>query len=280
MKLSIITINFNNLEGLKKTFKSVVNQTFDDYEWIIIDGGSTDGSKEFIEANQEKFSYWVSESDRGIYHAMNKGIRQAHGDYISFMNSGDYYAYRSTLANVFATNREADILFGYMINECLRNIYSPEAMTNNIPWFHLYSTTIPHQSAFIRRSLFERVGMYDDSFKITGDCKFFMDAIICHRASYEFIPILVAIFDGNGISSQNDLTEERSRQKEGVFPYYISDQDVSTLREREDVKNSMVGNFLYNIALAISLQQRRVRSLLNLLRFRRSLRLSKDRALN
>lgn len=77
MKLSIITINFNNLEGLKKTFKSVVNQTFDDYEWIIIDGSSTDGSKEFIEANQEKFSYWISEPDRSVYHAMNKGIRQA-----------------------------------------------------------------------------------------------------------------------------------------------------------------------------------------------------------
>lgn len=117
MKLSIITINLNNLEGLKKTFESVFNQTFTDYEWIVIDGGSTDGSREFIEAHQDSFSYWSSEPDRGIYNAMNKGILQANGEYLSFLNSGDYYADSETLANVFCTNHEADILFGYMIRE-------------------------------------------------------------------------------------------------------------------------------------------------------------------
>ena len=94
MKLSIITVNLNNLEGLKKTYESVVCQTFTDYEWLVIDGGSTDGSREFIEEHQDKFAYWCSEPDKGIYNAMNKGIVRAKGEYLNFMNSGDYFVLR------------------------------------------------------------------------------------------------------------------------------------------------------------------------------------------
>ena len=89
MKLSIITINYNNQEGLKKTIESVVSQTMRDFEWIVIDGGSTDGGKEIIEQNKQCLDYWCSEPDKGIYHAMNKGIRASHGDYLMFLNSGD-----------------------------------------------------------------------------------------------------------------------------------------------------------------------------------------------
>ena len=90
MKLSVITINFNNKEGLAKTIVSVVGQTTRDFEWIIIDGGSTDGSMELIENNSEYISYYVSEPDKGIYNAMNKGIMASHGEYLLFLNSGDY----------------------------------------------------------------------------------------------------------------------------------------------------------------------------------------------
>ncbi|MFT4805390.1 MAG: glycosyltransferase involved in cell wall biosynthesis, partial [Psychroserpens sp.] len=89
MKLSIITINFNNAVGLKKTIESVVNQTSNDFEYIVIDGGSNDGSVDVIKEYEAKVSYWVSEVDKGIYHAMNKGILLAKGDYLEFLNSGD-----------------------------------------------------------------------------------------------------------------------------------------------------------------------------------------------
>ena len=89
MKLSIITVNLNNRDGLQKTIDSVVSQTFKDYEWIVIDGGSTDGSKELIEQYADHFTDWVSEPDKGIYNAMNKGIGMASGEYIQFLNSGD-----------------------------------------------------------------------------------------------------------------------------------------------------------------------------------------------
>ena len=117
MKLSIITVNLNNLEGLKKTYESVVCQTFTDYEWIVIDGGSTDGSREFIEQHQDKFAYWCSEPDKGIYNAMNKGIMRAKGEYLNFMNSGDCFACKETLAGVFNKPRKEDILYGYRREE-------------------------------------------------------------------------------------------------------------------------------------------------------------------
>ena len=91
MKLSIITINYNHKEGLLKTIKSVVNQTYHDIEYIVIDGGSTDGSKEYIESKQEYINQWVSEKDHGVYNAMNKAIRMAQGEYCIFMNSGDHF---------------------------------------------------------------------------------------------------------------------------------------------------------------------------------------------
>ena len=116
VKLSIITVNLNNLEGLKKTYESVVCQTFTDYEWLVIDGGSTDGSREFIEQHQNKFAYWCSEPDKGIYNAMNKGIVRAKGEYLNFMNSGDCFVKKETLAGVFGEERKVDILYGFV--EC------------------------------------------------------------------------------------------------------------------------------------------------------------------
>jgi glycosyltransferase involved in cell wall biosynthesis len=89
-KLSIITINYNNLEGLQRTVESVVNQTWQEFEYIVIDGGSTDGSADFIESQSETIDYWVSEPDKGIYNAMNKGIAKASGEYLLFLNSGDH----------------------------------------------------------------------------------------------------------------------------------------------------------------------------------------------
>lgn len=125
MKLSIITVNLNNLEGLKKTYESVVSQTFTDYEWLVIDGGSTDGSREFIEQHQDKFVYWCSEPDKGIYNAMNKGIMRAKGEYLNFMNSGDCFACEETLLGVFGKLRTADILYGYVTEENINGRCNP-----------------------------------------------------------------------------------------------------------------------------------------------------------
>ena len=112
MKLSIITVNYNNRDGLQKTIDSVICQTFKDYEWIIIDGGSTDGSRELIEQYQDHFAYWCSEPDKGVYNAMNKGIAKAKGEYVNFMNSGDCFADANVLERLFADGYDEDIIAG------------------------------------------------------------------------------------------------------------------------------------------------------------------------
>ena len=100
--LTIITVNLNNREGLQRTIDSVVEQTFTDYEWIVIDGGSTDGSRELIEQYADHFTYLVSEPDKGIYNAMNKGIAHAKSDWLQFLNSGDWLTEKDVLNNVFS----------------------------------------------------------------------------------------------------------------------------------------------------------------------------------
>ena len=123
MKLSIITINYNNKAGLQKTIDSVICQTWKDYEWIIIDGGSTDGSKELIEQYQQYFAYWCSEPDKGVYNAMNKGITKAKGEYLNFMNSGDCFVCDSTLMDVFFKEISADIVAGPVLLSTGQRLY-------------------------------------------------------------------------------------------------------------------------------------------------------------
>jgi glycosyltransferase involved in cell wall biosynthesis len=108
--LSIITINYNNRPGLQKTFNSVLGQFYKDFEYIIIDGGSTDGSKELIEKNATAFSYWVSEKDQGIYNAMNKGIIKAKAKYLLFLNSGDFLVDEKSLESISLSSHDEDII--------------------------------------------------------------------------------------------------------------------------------------------------------------------------
>ena len=114
----IITINYNNVDGLRKTINSVISQTFRDFEWIVIDGGSTDGSKDLINQYVEYFSYSISEPDSGVYNAMNKGIKVAHGEYFIFLNSGDYFYDKNVLekADLILKDPDKYILERYIDN--------------------------------------------------------------------------------------------------------------------------------------------------------------------
>lgn len=186
MKLSIITINLNNRDGLQKTIDSVIGQTFRDFEWIVIDGGSTDGSKELIEQYAEHFSYWVSEPDKGIYNAMNKGIKVAKGEYLQFLNSGDWLWENITLEKVFEHHIDEDIIYGNNV-EVSGNIYfSPEILDT----LHFYRSTINHQASFTKTSLFKDT-LYDEKYKVVSDWVFFMKKIVFENASYKKINIVI-----------------------------------------------------------------------------------------
>lgn len=149
-KFSIITINYNNKEGLRKTIESVVGQSFRDFEYIIIDGGSTDGSIEVIKEYAGKVDYWVSEPDKGIYHAMNKGVLQAHGEYLNFMNSGDEFYNNGVLQEV-APSLDSDIVVGKIVHGTEVWGFHKEDIT----LMDLIRGTVLHQASFFRKELFD-----------------------------------------------------------------------------------------------------------------------------
>lgn len=187
MKFSIITVNLNNCEGLKKTIDSVVSQTFQDFEWIIIDGGSTDGSRELIEQYAEHFAYWVSEPDKGIYNAMNKGIKVAKGEYLQFLNSGDWLASNTVLQDVFNANPAADFVYGDHIERDGSIETGPDPLT----FQRMYRSTICHQDIFHSKRLFED-RQYDESFRIASDWKFLFEEIVRKKATYQKVNVVVS----------------------------------------------------------------------------------------
>lgn len=196
MKVSVITINYNNKEGLEKTIASTINQTSKDFEFIIIDGASTDGSVEVIKSHTDKIDYWISEPDKGIYNAMNKGIEKADGEYCIFMNSGDCFYSEHVIKDFVHLSDDSDIVCGDTWLGRLKE--SPDEITFNT----LYKLSICHQSAFIRTSLMKKY-MYDESLKIVADRKFFLQALILENCSYKHINTIIVNYDITGFSAQN-----------------------------------------------------------------------------
>lgn len=201
MQLSIITVNYNDKNGLEKTIRSVVEQTFKDFEFIIIDGGSTDGSVEIIKKHAEHIDYWVSERDKGTYHAMNKGIEKASGTYCYFLNSGDYLIDKTVFENIFKQPLHADIVSGNVL-KIRKNGKFRTIVPHEKPSLHkLCIHSLPHQASLIKRNLFYEIGFYNESFKIVSDFDFFLKAIVTHNKSYQRINAAFSYFNLEGISS-------------------------------------------------------------------------------
>lgn len=245
MKLSIITINYNHLDGLKKTYNSVVCQTWKDYEWIIIDGRSTDGSREFIEEHQKEFSYWCSEPDNGVYNAMNKGILKAQGEYLIFMNSGDTFASPTILDEIFMEKYSEDVIYGYMMRRTLDGVPNNQGMMKPVLyWYDFYYESLPHQASFLKKELFEKYGLYNESYRICGDWEFNIRTIIKNGASYKFIPKKIAIYECDGISDGN-ISELKKIQSE-FPPYLAADAKIlKTYRRLQRWKIFRMGIWMY-----------------------------------
>ncbi|MDR3653779.1 MAG: glycosyltransferase family 2 protein [Paludibacter sp.] len=232
LKLTIITINLDNAEGLRKTIESVVSQTFTDYEYIVIDGASTDNSIDVIKQYEDQITYWVSEPDTGIYNAMNKGILKASGEYLQFLNSGDWLVDNSILTNIFISNVNVDILYGNVLLPYDENRIDIRKGCNRekLTLKDFVFDTICHQAAFIRRNLFENNGLYDESYKMSSDILFFAKAIVNGRATYKYIDISVSYFDPYGMG--NEGQEEKRIALENLFSKEILD-DYNYITELE-----------------------------------------------
>jgi glycosyltransferase involved in cell wall biosynthesis len=226
LKLSIITVNLNNKAGLQKTIESVINQTFDNFEYIIIDGGSDEGSRNILTEYSNRITYWVSEADSGIYNAMNKGIRQAKGEYCLFLNSGDYLISTDTLKNVFSFNYPEDFLYGdieYLDEDGTKFTTSlPEKL--NIQFF--YISSLWHQATFIKRGLFYENNFYNENNKLISDWEFFLQKIIIDNHPYKKIDLTVTCYDMyNGLSVKNNplRLKEQNESFKRIIPSFTTE---------------------------------------------------------
>jgi len=247
MLTSIITINYNNRSGLEKTLNSVLSQTSRELEHVIIDGGSTDGSVDIIKAYADKTTYkvlWVSELDNGIYNAINKGILMATGDYVQILNSGDILANNDVVERMTdelerlnnSIGKPVPILYGNMIKDYGNGkkkkdtssspLYTPES------FLYFYNGTLNHDSAYIRRDLFEKYGYYNEEMKICSDWEWFVRAIILGNEKTYYTNIDVTIFDMFGISESNGknkdiIKKERCEYLESIMlPSVLRDYDT------------------------------------------------------
>lgn len=223
MKLSIITINYNNAQGLEKTIRSIVEQTITDFEYIVIDGGSEDGSTDVINKYEDRIDYWVSEPDKGIYNAMNKGIRQAKGEYILFVNSGDTLYDDNAIENIFSYPLISDLVYGDLHRILADGDTDIVRMPDKIDVKYLLYSTLTHPTTLIRRNLFEKYGLYREDLKIVSDWAFFLKLIAFTNITRQHIPVIVATFSMDGISSREDdlMMQERLKVIKESFSFEL-----------------------------------------------------------
>jgi glycosyltransferase involved in cell wall biosynthesis len=257
MELSIITVNLNNKNGLLKTIESVVSQTYRNFEYLVIDGGSSDGSLQIIENFSVKIDYWISEPDKGIYSAMNKGILKSKGKYLLFLNSGDWLVNNNVLFDICRNKLHADIIL------CDMNLVSKNAIKlrkaisgNDLTLTYFFHNSICHPASLILRELFSDQ-LFDEEYRIAADKKFFINNILIKNCTVQNLTIAVCNFNTNGISSQPEnmriIKEENDKILKEIFPTRVL-RDIMVYREISpevkgllNIKRSPFYNFLFNV---------------------------------
>ena len=233
--LSIITINLNNKTGLERTIQSVTGQTYSDFEYILIDGASTDGSVDIIKKYAEKITYWVSEKDNGIYNAMNKGILKANGEYCLFINSGDVFIKTTILDEMLIYINGEDILYGNGFFEAKSNtldkLECPVKLT--LSFFTIYC--LLHPCTLIKKSLFDKYGLYNESNKIVSDWEFFIKTTILNNVKSKFIPLEIAIAEDNGISRNIEYKMILEEERKGVFSKFFPDYVIDLMNDYKEI---------------------------------------------
>lgn len=233
MKLSIITICYNAERVIEKTIQSVLAQKFKNFEFIIIDGKSTDNTLSIIEKYKSKIDILVSEKDLGIFNAQNKGILKASGEYLFFLNAGDCFFEPETLERVFSNSSSEDIIYGDIVNDWGKddNYWKQKGLQfRGYPdvidykyWFHDF---LCHQVTFIKKSLFDRYGLYDETYKYAADHDFFYRVWFKKEISKKHIPVIITLYEMSGVSIQLEnrikvLQEINSAQRKNISLYFL-----------------------------------------------------------
>lgn len=222
-KLSIVTINYNNDIGLEKTIKSVINQTYKNFDYLVIDGGSSDTSKEIISKYASNINYWVSEKDKGIYNAMNKGISASKSEYILFINSGDVLNDNMVIEKAIQNlNEDFDFVTGNLFynNNGINNMLS--VPPDELSFTYFIYNSLPHPATFFKRELFFKHFLYNEDLKIIADWEFFIYCICKMNCSYKHIDLIISNFDDTGVSSNLNNVEKIQNERKIVFDKHFA----------------------------------------------------------
>ena len=206
MKISIITVCYNSESTIEDTIKSVINQTHDNIEYIIVDGGSNDKTIDIINSYSDKINKFISEKDNGIYDAINKGINISSGDIIGILNSDDYFfdnTIISNIVNIFKCNNNIDSLIGDINfvnnnNKITRNYKS----LNWSPSLFKFGIMPPHPTFYCKRNLYHKFGLYNNTYKIAGDFDLLIRFLYVNKIRYHYYPKVMVIMRLGGISTR------------------------------------------------------------------------------
>ncbi len=206
MKVSIITVCYNSAAHIEDAIRSVASQDYPDLEHIIVDGGSTDGTVDIIEKHDNVVARWLSESDNGIYDAMNKGISMASGEVIGILNSDDFYSANhiiSSVARAFA-DEEIDAVYGDLIFVDPTNLNRTVRTYSSAKWNpeRFARGYMPaHPTFFVRKKFYELYGNFETDFQIAADYEMLIRLLYVHKLRYKYLPITMVKMRKGGVSS-------------------------------------------------------------------------------
>lgn len=267
--LSIITINRNNAAGLEKTVDSVLSQTNDLCEYIVVDGDSDDESKEIIGLNKDHITKIIIEPNAGIYGSMNIGIRIAKGTYCLFLNSGDWLC-ENIIKRALNECTGEDIIYFKTILSYPGTIYEEIGYDRQLTLKSFYNSTIGHQTTFIKKSLFERYGFYNEANKLHSDYEFWLKALIQHNCNSRYVDFPLAYYDMTGRTSAPSIasTMEIEKIKKIYIPMRIlEDYDYWQTYKAENVAfewvkqkkyMSMLIKLVFNVAKSVAKLRKRL----------------------
>lgn len=235
-RFSIVTVALNEEESIRTTCESIRAQSCTDFEWIVIDGGSTDGTLDILGEYRDLITHLSSGPDKGIYDAMNKGIDRASGQYLVFMNAGDTFYNSESLARV-AEAPEKDILYGDLLCRTADGETSIWRYPDDLPANYLLDHMLPHQASFFKRDLFDRFGKYDTSYRIAGDYELFVRFLYANGTSSWHVSHIISVFGFDGISSDKKYKRLRQVENHRVRKRYFSWRLYGLKRMENELKN-------------------------------------------
>ena len=222
--ISIITVCYNAAHLLAKTIESVIEQTYKNIEYIVVDGNSIDDTNEIIRKYRNDINIYISEPDTGIYDAMNKGIRMATGELLIFLNAGDYFISKNALEFAVAKMNfeSADLFFGRFIWNDPR---TQDIVLSDHEWvtytWDLQESNFPHPATFYKKHLFKEIGLFDTTYKLGADYDWNMRALIKNKIAFQYMNIATTVFFADGRSNNEAMADVNQQEMQRIFDTHL-----------------------------------------------------------